>query len=127
MHSICKSAGWILLPLVASSYPGAAQVGVTAPPAPYQAPGNRDYQRSQGGYITPPAAGQNAGSELSQHLSVLANNPQSIRALTGAGRAALELDDPEAALTFFGRAEELSPRDGIIKAGIGSAMVLMEQ
>ena len=68
-----------------------------------------------------------AGSELSRNLTILANNPVSVPALTGAGKAALDLDDPEAALTFFGRAEELSPQDGRIKAGIGSALVMMEQ
>ena len=66
-------------------------------------------------------------AELSRQLTILAGNPSSIPALTAAGRSALELGDPQAALTFFGRAEELAPNDGPIKAGLGSALVMMEQ
>lgn len=66
-------------------------------------------------------------AELSRQLTILAGNPSSIPALTAAGHSALELGDPQAALTFFGRAEELAPNDGPIKAGLGSALVMMEQ
>ena len=45
--------------------------------------------------------------------------PKSVTALMGAGRAALDLGDAQAALTFFARAEERSPRDGRIKMWIG--------
>jgi Flp pilus assembly protein TadD len=70
---------------------------------------------------------EDPGAALSRHLTTLANNPQSVAALTGAGRAALTLGDAEAALSFFARAEELAPTDGRVKAGMGSALVLMEQ
>jgi len=122
MHFLCKSGAWLLLPLL--SHQAAAQVNVTAPPVP-PAQGNQTYQQSQGGYMIPP--GQAAGSDLSAYLNALARNPDDVAALTGAGRAALELEDAEAALTFFGRAEELAPNDGRIKAGLGSALSLMEQ
>ena len=75
-------------------------------------------------FVSPPT--DNA-AELSRNLTLLGSNPNSIAALTGAGRAALALDDPEAAVTFLGRAEELAPRDGRIKADIGTAFVMMEQ
>lgn len=68
-----------------------------------------------------------SGDSLSRHLRELANNPRSVAALTGAGQSALDLGDSEAALGFFARAEELAPRDGRVKAGIGSALVMMEQ
>jgi Flp pilus assembly protein TadD len=74
-----------------------------------------------------PGAAEDPNSALSRHLTTLANNPQSVLALTGAGRAALELGDGQAALSFFVRAEELAPNDGRVKAGVGSALVLMEQ
>jgi Flp pilus assembly protein TadD len=57
----------------------------------------------------------------------LAENPKSITALMGAGKAALELGDPQAAITFFGRAEEQAPSDGRIKMWIGAALVQLQQ
>lgn len=75
-----------------------------------------------------PAYGQAVPDDsLSRHLRELANNPRSVAALIGAGQSALDLGDGEAALGFFARAEELAPRDGRVKAGIGSALVMMEQ
>jgi Flp pilus assembly protein TadD len=73
------------------------------------------------------AQSEDAGTALTRHLRTLADQPRSVAALTGAGRAALELGDPQAALTFFARAEEIAPRDGRVKAGMGSAFVAMEQ
>src|SRR4030095_14537289 len=62
-----------------------------------------------------------------RNLATLPQSPNSLDALLGAGKAAVALGDPEAALTFLGRAEELAPRDGRVKAAIGSALVMMEQ
>ena len=45
----------------------------------------------------------------------------------GAGKAALDLGDPQAALTFFARAEEQTPRDGRVKMWIASALVQLQQ
>jgi Flp pilus assembly protein TadD len=64
---------------------------------------------------------------LSRNLRTLAANPKSVGALMGAGKAALELGDAQAALTFFARAEEQLPRDGRIKMWIGSALVQLQQ
>ena len=65
------------------------------------------------------------GAELRRHLQTLADNPQSVDALVGAGRASLRAGDVEAALSFFGRAGEVAPRDARVKAGMASAMVQM--
>ncbi|MDP9415088.1 MAG: hypothetical protein M3Q08_13605, partial [Pseudomonadota bacterium] len=70
---------------------------------------------------------EDAGSALNRHLRTLADQPRNLSALMGAGKAALELGDPQAALTFFARAEEIVPRDSRVKAGMGSAFVQMEQ
>ena len=70
---------------------------------------------------------ESAGTALTRHLRTIADQPRNVSALIGAGRAALELGDPQAALTFFARAEEIAPRDGRIKAGMGAAFVQMEQ
>ncbi len=47
-------------------------------------------------------------------------------ALLDAGRASIDLEDYRAALGFLVRAEQASPRDGAVKAALGSAMVHME-
>ena len=70
---------------------------------------------------------EDAGTALTRHLRTLADQPRSVAALTGAGRAALELGDPQAALTFFARAEEIAPSDGRVKAGMGSVFLTMEE
>lgn len=79
------------------------------------------------GAVVQPLAPAGATEALREHLKTLADNPRSLSALVGAGRAALELGDHQAALTFFGRAEEISPRDARVKAGMGSAFVRLEQ
>jgi len=70
---------------------------------------------------------EDPGVALSRNLKALGDSPRSLTALMGAGKAALELGDPQAAVTFFARAEEIAPRDGRIKAGFGSAFLMMEQ
>lgn len=70
---------------------------------------------------------ESPGDALSRNLKTLAANPRSVDALTGAGRAALDVGDAQAALGFLARAEDESPRDGRIKMWIGSALVQLEQ
>ena len=67
--------------------------------------------------------GRDDGAELRRHLTILADNPRSLDALIGAGRAALRSGDPESAFSFFARADEISPRDPRIKAGMAAALV----
>ena len=67
------------------------------------------------------------GEALSRNLRSLAENPKSLHALMGAGKAALELGDPQTAITFFGRAEEQAPRDGRIKMWLGASLVQLSQ
>jgi len=67
------------------------------------------------------------GEALSRNLRSLAENPKSLTALMGAGKAALELGDPQAAITFFGRAEEQAPSDGRIKMWLGAALAQLQQ
>jgi Flp pilus assembly protein TadD len=64
---------------------------------------------------------------LSRNLRTLAANPKSVTALMGAGKAALDLGDAQAALTFFARAEEQMPRDGRVKMWIASALTQLQQ
>lgn len=67
------------------------------------------------------------GSELRRNLTTLANNPRSLDALIGAGRAAVAMGDGEAALSFFARADEVDGRNPRVKAGMGSALMLLER
>jgi tetratricopeptide (TPR) repeat protein len=76
---------------------------------------------------TPGAFTERPSDALSRNLRSLAANPKSVTALMGAGRAALEMGDAQAALTFFARAEEQLPRDGRIKMWIGSALIPLQQ
>ncbi len=56
-------------------------------------------------------------------MARLARSPRNLDALIAAGTASLELDDVEAAVGFFGRAQELAPDDPRIKAGRAAAYV----
>lgn len=67
------------------------------------------------------------GADLRRNLNSLAENPNSVAALTGAGRASLDMGDAEAALNFYERADQIAPRDGATKAGMARAMVRLER
>ncbi len=64
---------------------------------------------------------------LSMHLRTLSANPRNLSALLGAGQSAIDVGDPNAAVGFFARAEEIDPRSGAAKAGLGSALTLLEK
>ncbi|HYZ47432.1 MAG TPA: SPOR domain-containing protein [Sphingomonas sp.] len=63
---------------------------------------------------------------LSRYLRELAANPASLTALIGAGNAALDVGDGNAALGFFARADERSPRNGPVKAGLARALLMVD-
>ena len=65
-----------------------------------------------------PGAGE---QKLSDALSRLARNSLDVTALLDAGEAALELGDIDAAIGFFGRANELSPGNSRSKMGLAKA------
>lgn len=68
-----------------------------------------------------------ASDRLNGALRNLARNPRSLPDLIDAGEAALELEDGEAALGFFLRAEEVQPAYGRATAGKAAALVLLER
>ena len=84
--------------------------------------------------VTPPDPATKAAMEkrtaaralLSSSLARIASNNSDTSALLNAGRASIELEDYRAAVGFLVRAEQASPRDGAVKAALGSAMVHME-
>ncbi|MGZ8285321.1 MAG: SPOR domain-containing protein [Allosphingosinicella sp.] len=85
------------------------------------APGSAQTGTATGAFTESPNAA------LSRNLRSLAANPKSVTALMGAGKAALDLGDAQAALTFFARAEEQMPRDGRVKMWIASALTQLQQ
>jgi tetratricopeptide (TPR) repeat protein len=60
---------------------------------------------------------------LNAALDALARAPTDVSALLRAGWASLNLDDTQAALGFFRRAEQAAPTNGEAKAGEASALV----
>lgn len=64
--------------------------------------------------------------QLTEALGFIAADGSNWFALSQAGRAALALGDARAALGFLARAEALAPRDPVIKAALGAAMVQLE-
>ena len=68
-----------------------------------------------------------AGSELRRNLTTLARNPRSVSALNGAGAAALETGDADAALNFFARAADVDPQSARARAGMAQALVRLER
>jgi Flp pilus assembly protein TadD len=66
---------------------------------------------------------ETATAALARYVRTLATDPKSFEALIGAGRAALELGDPQAASGFFARADEVNPRSPLPQAGMGAVSV----
>lgn len=64
---------------------------------------------------------------LGRYIRILAASPRDLNALLGAGQAALDVGDANAALGFFARAEEVAPSEGRAKAGLGASLVSIER
>ncbi|MEP7221813.1 MAG: tetratricopeptide repeat protein [Novosphingobium sp.] len=65
-----------------------------------------------------------AGSQsLNNALARLGRDPKDVNALIDAGNAALGMGDVDAALGFFARADQLSPNNPRVRAGLGGALV----
>jgi Flp pilus assembly protein TadD len=66
---------------------------------------------------------ETAAAALARYVRALADNPKDFNSLIGAGRAALELGDAQAAAGFFARADEVDPRSPLPQAGMGAVQV----
>lgn len=67
---------------------------------------------------------ETATAALTRYLHHLASDPKDFASLIGAGRAALELGDAQAAAGFFARADDVNPRSPLPQAGMGAVSVL---
>ena len=63
------------------------------------------------------------GAALARYIRTLASDPRDFGSLIGAGKAALELGDTQAAAGFFARADEVNPRSPLPQAGMGAVSV----
>lgn len=70
-----------------------------------------------------PVYAETLADALARNVKILATSPKNFGALIGAGKAALQMGDPQAAAGFFGRAEEVSPRSPLPQIGMGAALV----
>ncbi len=73
---------------------------------------------------TPSAA---AVDSLNRNLASLSRNPQDVTALLGAGQAALDLGDVQAANGFFTRANMVNPQLGKAKLGLAVVQIALRQ
>lgn len=60
---------------------------------------------------------------MARYIRDLASDPKDFDSLIGAGRAAVALDDPQAAAGFFARADEVNPRSPLPQAGMAAVSV----
>jgi Flp pilus assembly protein TadD len=81
------------------------------------APAPASAQGSYSPYNESPAAA------LARYVRTLASDPKDFTALIGAGRAALEIGDAQAAAGFFARADEVNPKSPLPQAGMGAVSV----
>lgn len=81
--------------------------------------------------VSAPAAAQGsyspynetAAAALARYVRALAQDPKDFTSLIGAGRAALELGDSQAAAGFFARADEVDPKSPLPQEGMGAVQV----
>jgi Flp pilus assembly protein TadD len=81
--------------------------------------------------VAPPADAQgsyspydeSASTALARYVRTLASDPTDFQSLIGAGRAALELGDAQAAAGFFARADDANPNSPLPQAGMGAVSV----
>jgi Flp pilus assembly protein TadD len=66
---------------------------------------------------------ESAASALARYVRNLASDPKDFDSLIGAGRAALDLGDTQAAAGFFARADDVNPRSPLPQAGMGAVSV----
>ena len=66
---------------------------------------------------------ESPSAALARYVRTLASDPTDFQSLIGAGKAALELGDAQAAGGFFARADDANPRSPLPQAGMGAVSV----
>ncbi|MBN8817822.1 MAG: SPOR domain-containing protein [Sphingomonas sp.] len=83
--------------------------------------------RAQTGEVVQATPSAEAVASLNRNLALLSRNPQDVNALLGAGQAALDLGDVQAANGFFTRANMVNPRLGKAKLGLAVVQIALKQ
>ena len=63
------------------------------------------------------------GAALARYIRTLASDPNDFQSLIGAGKAAIQIGDAQAAAGFFARADDANPRSPLPQAGMGAVAV----
>ena len=66
---------------------------------------------------------ESPATALARYVRTLASDPSDFQSLIGAGKAALELGDAQAAAGFFARADDANPHSPLPQAGMGAVSV----
>ena len=66
---------------------------------------------------------ESPAAALARYVRTLASDPKDFESLIGAGKAALEMGDAQAAAGFFARADEVDPRSPEPQAGMGAISI----
>ena len=66
---------------------------------------------------------ESPATALARYVRTLASDPKDFQTLIGAGKAALELGDAQAAAGFFARADDVDPGSPLPQAGMGAVSV----
>jgi Flp pilus assembly protein TadD len=66
---------------------------------------------------------ESPAAALARYVRTLASEPNDFESLIGAGKAALEMGDTQAAAGFFARADDVDPRSPEPQAGMGAVSV----
>jgi tetratricopeptide (TPR) repeat protein len=83
--------------------------------------------RAQTGEVVQATPSAEAVASLNRNLALLSRNPQDVNALLGAGQAALDLGDVQAANGFFTRANMVNSRLGKAKLGLAIVQIALKQ
>lgn len=97
---------------------GATAIALVGGASPAAAQSGESISRPVVQPLPPPSV-----SDLGEALRRLARNARDVDALIDAGNASLKLNDIDAAIGFFGRAQELSPENARVKLGLAGAFV----
>ena len=66
---------------------------------------------------------ESPATAMARYVRTLASDPNDFQSLIGAGKAALEMGDAQAAAGFFARADEANPNSPLPQAGMGAVSV----
>lgn len=112
---LCSWQSWCLIPVA----------GLVLAACGYASPGKAQSSDSAKVVSQPvvQALPPKEAQQLSEALATLNRNPRDVEALIDAGEAALAMNDTDAAIGFFKRADQVASNNARVKAGLAGALV----